>query len=47
MDKGTKPCDLALFPGLSFSEPSVGKSPEESENPSFLADKTPCMCNSE
>lgn len=35
------PCESALFPEFSFSEPSVGKSPELRENPSFLDDATP------
>lgn len=36
------PWDSILFPALSFSEPSVGKSPELRENPSFLEDATTC-----
>lgn len=42
-----QPCDSMFFPELSFSEPSVGKSPEASENPSFLEDATPCTCKNE
>lgn len=40
--KHAKPCESAFFPELSFPEPSVGKSPEVRENPSFLGGVTPC-----
>ena len=35
-----------FFPEFSFSEPSVGKSPEVKENPSFLEDVPPCTYSS-
>lgn len=38
-----EPCESAFFPEFSFTEPSVGKSPEVSENPSFLGGVTPCI----
>lgn len=38
---------IPFFPELSFPEPRVGKSPEVSENPSFLASVTPCRHNRE
>ena len=38
----SKPCGSVFFPELSFPEPSVGKSPEVRENPSFLDSAAPC-----
>lgn len=36
------PCGPELFPELSFSVPSEGKSPEAKEKPSFLDGVTLC-----